>query len=56
MRAPCFAPPGPYGTRAGIWRHEQPDDLTGTVVFLASGESDFMTGQSMVVDGGAAMH
>lgn len=37
-------------------RHEQPDDLTGAVVFLASGESDFMTGQCMVVDGGAAMH
>jgi NAD(P)-dependent dehydrogenase (short-subunit alcohol dehydrogenase family) len=37
-------------------RHEQPDDLTGAVVFLSSGESDFMTGQCMVVDGGAAMH
>lgn len=37
-------------------RHEQPEDLTGAVIFLASGESDFMTGQCMVVDGGAAMH
>ncbi len=37
-------------------RHEQPEDLTGAVVFLSSGESDFMTGQCMVVDGGAAMH
>ncbi|MDH3240430.1 MAG: 3-oxoacyl-ACP reductase FabG [Alphaproteobacteria bacterium] len=37
-------------------RHERPEDLTGAVVFLASAESDFMTGQTMVVDGGAAMH
>jgi NAD(P)-dependent dehydrogenase (short-subunit alcohol dehydrogenase family) len=37
-------------------RHERPEDLTGALVFLASGESDFMTGQTMVVDGGAAMH
>ena len=43
------------GTRC-FKRHERPDDLTGAVVFLASGESDFMTGQTMVVDGGAAMH
>lgn len=30
-----------------------PDDLTGTLVFLASAESDFITGQSIVVDGGS---
>ncbi len=43
------------GTRC-FKRHEQPDDLTGAVVFLSSNESDFMTGQTMVVDGGSAMH
>ncbi|TDI65708.1 MAG: SDR family oxidoreductase, partial [Alphaproteobacteria bacterium] len=32
------------------------EDLTGAVVFLSSAESDFMTGQTMVVDGGSAMH
>ena len=37
-------------------RHETPDDLTGALVFLASAESDFMTGQTMLVDGGSAMH
>ncbi|UCB48002.1 MAG: 3-oxoacyl-ACP reductase FabG [Deltaproteobacteria bacterium] len=37
-------------------RHERPEDLTGTLVFLASDESDFITGQTIVVDGGATMH
>lgn len=37
-------------------REEMPDDLLGTMVFLASAESDFMTGQTVVVDGGLVMH
>jgi len=37
-------------------RSEQPEDLVGTVVFLASGLSDFITGQIINVDGGAVMH
>lgn len=41
-------------TRA-IRRHEFPPDLVGACVFLASPESDFVTGQTMVVDGGSAM-
>lgn len=41
-------------TRA-IKRHEEPEDLVGACVFLASGESDFITGQTLVVDGGSAM-
>jgi len=37
-------------------RPEVPEDLTGTIVFLASDDSDFITGQSIVVDGGSAFN
>ncbi len=37
-------------------RAEQPEDLVGTLVFLSSAESDFITGQTIVVDGGYVMH
>jgi len=40
-------------TRA-LKRYQTPEDLIGALIFLASEESDFMTGQSMVVDGGSA--
>ena len=33
-----------------------PEDITGAALFLASPESDFITGQTMVVDGGRYMH
>ena len=33
----------------------QPEDLTGTAVFLASADSDMMTGQVLVVDAGMIM-
>lgn len=39
-----------------IKRAEQPDDLTGTVIFLASDASNFITGQTIVVDGGSALN
>ena len=39
-----------------IKRDEQPDDLVGAVLFLCSSASDFITGQTLVVDGGSAMH
>jgi NAD(P)-dependent dehydrogenase (short-subunit alcohol dehydrogenase family) len=37
-------------------REAYPADLTGALLFLASPESDFVTGQTLVVDGGAVMH
>lgn len=37
-------------------RAEVPDDVAGTIVFLASDDSDFITGQTLAVDGGAIVH
>lgn len=37
-------------------RIELPEDVTGTALFLASADSDFMTGQLLVVEGGGIMH
>jgi 3-oxoacyl-[acyl-carrier protein] reductase len=37
-------------------RVQTPDDLTGAVLFFASSDSDFITGQTLVVDGGNCMH
>ncbi len=37
-------------------RVELPEDIVGTAVFLASADSDFMTGQLLVVEGGGIMH
>lgn len=39
-----------------LGRLEQPEDLIGAVVFFAGDESDFITGQVLVVDGGRYMH
>jgi 3-oxoacyl-[acyl-carrier protein] reductase len=39
-----------------IPRRQVPADLVGAVAFLASPDSDFITGQTLNVDGGAAFH
>ena len=39
-----------------IKREATPDDMVGTVIYLAAPDSDFLTGQTIVVDGGSAMH
>jgi NAD(P)-dependent dehydrogenase (short-subunit alcohol dehydrogenase family) len=44
---------GPVRNSRAFKRDAYPEDLTGTLVFLASGDSDFITGQSIVVDGGS---
>src|SRR5687767_7747964 len=39
--------------RRAIKRVQVPEDLVGTLVYLASKDSDFLTGQVLAVDGGA---
>lgn len=43
-------------SRTPLGRLEQPKDLVGAIIFLASDESDFITGQALVIDGGRFMH
>lgn len=39
-----------------IQRDQLPDDIVGAVIYFASQESAFVTGQTIVVDGGAYFH
>ena len=39
-----------------IKRIEMPEDLVGAGIFFVSSESDFISGQTLVVDGGVAVH
>lgn len=43
-------------SRTPLGRLQQPEDLVGAILFLASEESDFITGQTLLVDGGRVMH
>jgi 3-oxoacyl-[acyl-carrier protein] reductase len=52
-------PAGEIESRAAsraIKRVQVPEDLVGAVVFLATDEAAFITGQTLVVDGGNVMH
>ncbi|MBI2541061.1 MAG: SDR family oxidoreductase, partial [Deltaproteobacteria bacterium] len=42
--------------KRAVSRVEVPEDIVGTALFLASADSDFVTGQLLVVEGGAIMH
>jgi len=42
--------------RRAIARDQYPEDLVGAVLFLSSVEASFMTGQTLVVDGGTYLH
>lgn len=43
-------------SQRAIKRLQYPEDLVGAAIFLASDDSDFITGQTIVVDGGTFMH
>ena len=43
----------PVRNSRALKRDGYPEDLLGALVFLASSDSDFVTGQSLVVDGGS---
>ena len=45
-----------FAEKLCLKRVQQPEDLVGTAIFLASSDSDFVTGQTIVVDGGDVMH
>jgi len=46
-------PPELRGSQPALGRPEVPEDLEGTLVYLLSGDSDYVTGQMVVVNGGA---
>ena len=57
----CIAPEhlyylGGYDEGRAFKRAQVPDDLVGTVIFLLSDASGFITGQTINVDGGRSMH
>ncbi len=41
-------------SKRSIQRTGYPEDIVGTVLYLACSDSDFVTGQTMIVDGGIA--
>ncbi len=48
-------PPGAFemiAQQTSLGRNQTPEDMVGTVIFLASADSDFITGQNIVCDGG----
>lgn len=43
-------------SKTPLRRMEKPEDLSGAVAFFCGPASDFITGQTLLVDGGRAMH
>jgi len=39
-----------------LQRDQTPEDVVGAVVFLCGPDSNFVTGQTMVIDGGQYFH
>ena len=45
----------PIATRS-LKRVQRPEDMVGTVIYLLSDDSSFVTGQTIVVEGGGVLH
>ena len=44
-----------YGKSVALGRAAKADEIAGTAAFLASSDSDYITGQLITVDGGFAL-
>jgi 3-oxoacyl-[acyl-carrier protein] reductase len=44
-----------FASRVPVGRNGSPDDVAAAFVFLASEEAGFITGQTLVVDGGVTL-
>lgn len=47
--------PEPWKSQVPMRRHGMPDEMAGAAVFLASDASSYMTGQTIVIDGGITL-
>lgn len=45
-----------YAENRALARSQRPADVSGAVAFLLSGDADYMTGTTLVIDGGFVMH
>jgi len=45
-----------YSQMILLGRPSTPEDLVGTAAFLASSDSDYITGQTLLVDGGMVLN
>jgi meso-butanediol dehydrogenase/(S,S)-butanediol dehydrogenase/diacetyl reductase len=45
-----------FASSALVGRVSTPDDIVGLAMFLASSDSDYITGQVITVDGGMVLH
>ena len=45
-----------YLSRSALGRNGQPEDIGDVMVFIASDDARFLTGQGILVDGGVMTH
>ena len=45
-----------WSAAAYVYKRQEPEDVTATIAFLASNDARYITGQTIVVDGGLTTH